>query len=299
LIGLVQNHPVPEDTSSVAIDNSDGASLSHTNGKESKVFLDVLRLLQDAQEGQAQLQEVLKPSPTANRLVDTHVSASSIFPQRREDTAAPAAAPATVEQSSSPAAKSLLDMGKIMKTLENVASTLNKGAKGLVADASSTDEFVLRNERDSGYGIPSPVYGPVGDGGSGGAGGGIANFITVFSQAAANTVNFGTQLLNSVVSVAANILQGTVSTLLSLLNAKGQILGAVVQSVPPVLTSVTRTAGDVLSAKAKIFGAVTQLGGAVVNSFGSFAANAAGAKANAASGVAAGVNGGGGLGGYA
>jgi len=60
------------------------------------------------------------------------------------------------------------------------------------------------------------------------------------------------------VSVAANILQGTVSTLLSLLNAKGQIVGAVVQSAPPVLASVTRTAGDVLAAKARIFGAVTQ-----------------------------------------
>lgn len=33
------------------------------------------------------------------------------------------------------------------------------------------------------------------------------NFINVFSQAAANTVNFGTQLLNSLVGVAANILQ--------------------------------------------------------------------------------------------
>ena len=33
------------------------------------------------------------------------------------------------------------------------------------------------------------------------------NFVNVFSQAAANTVNFGTQLLNSLVGVAANILQ--------------------------------------------------------------------------------------------
>ena len=43
--------------------------------------------------------------------------------------------------------------------MQTVASTLNKGAKGLVADASSTDEAVLRNERDSGgYGPPSPSY---------------------------------------------------------------------------------------------------------------------------------------------
>ena len=33
------------------------------------------------------------------------------------------------------------------------------------------------------------------------------NFVNVFSQAAANTVNFATQLLNSLVGVAANILQ--------------------------------------------------------------------------------------------
>jgi hypothetical protein len=77
-----------------------------------------------------------------------------------------------------------------------------------------------------------------------------------------------------------------VSTLLSLLNAKGQIVGAIVQSAPPVLASVTRTAGDVLAAKARIFGAVTQVGAAVANSFGNFAANAAAAKANAAGGVA-------------
>jgi hypothetical protein len=70
------------------------------------------------------------------------------------------------------------------------------------------------------------------------------------------------------------LIQGTVSTLLSLLNAKGQIVGAVVQSAPPVLASVTRTAGDVLAAKARIFGAVTQVGAAVANSIGGFAANA-------------------------
>ncbi|XP_021956505.1 nuclear pore complex protein DDB_G0274915 isoform X2 [Folsomia candida] len=138
------------------------------------------------------------------------------------------------------------------KESKSVASTLSKGSKGLTADASSTDEAVLRNERDSGYGVPQSSYGP----------NTVAetpnNFINVFSQAAANTVNFATQLLNSLVGVAANILQGTVSTLLSLLNAKGQIVGAVVQSAPPVLASVTRTAGDVLAAKARIFGAVTQ-----------------------------------------
>lgn len=148
------------------------------------------------------------------------------------------------------------------KSIVDTKTTLLKGLTGAVpsslqADASSTNEAVQRNERGSaasGFsGYPSsPSYGP----------NTVAetpnNFINVFSQAAANTVNFGTQLLNSLVGVAANILQGTVSTLLSLLNAKGQVVGAVVQSAPPVLASVTRTAGDVLAAKARIFGAVTQ-----------------------------------------
>ncbi|CAL8079621.1 unnamed protein product [Orchesella dallaii] len=175
------------------------------------------------------------------------------------------------EESSSTTAKSDDDT----KTPSGVANTLTQGTKTLVetktsllkgltgsvpsslqADASSTNEAVQRNERGSasgGYsGYPSSSYGPNSVSET------PNNFINVFSQAAANTVNFGTQLLNSLVGVAANILQGTVSTLLSLLNAKGQVVGAVVQSAPPVLASVTRTAGDVLAAKARIFGAVTQ-----------------------------------------
>jgi hypothetical protein len=160
--------------------------------------------------------------------------------------------------SKAPGVASTLTQGT--KTIVDTKTSLLKGLTGtasssLQADASSTSEAVQRNERGSAGGFsgyPSTAYGP----------NTVAetpnNFINVFSQAAANTVNFGTQLLNSLVGVAANILQGTVSTLLSLLNAKGQIVGAVVQSAPPVLASVTRTAGDVLAAKARIFGAVTQ-----------------------------------------
>ncbi|XP_021954979.1 uncharacterized protein LOC110851492 isoform X2 [Folsomia candida] len=176
-----------------------------------------------------------------------------------EDTSSTAAVKSSDEAKESSGVASTLTQGT--KSIVDTKTTLLKGLTGAVpsslqADASSTNEAVQRNERGSsasGFsGYPSSSYGP----------NTVAetpnNFINVFSQAAANTVNFGTQLLNSLVGVAANILQGTVSTLLSLLNAKGQIVGAVVQSAPPVLASVTRTAGDVLAAKARIFGAVTQ-----------------------------------------
>lgn len=46
----------------------------------------------------------------------------------------------------------------IYEFFQSVASTLSKGSKGLTADASSTDEAVLRNERDSGYGVPQSSY---------------------------------------------------------------------------------------------------------------------------------------------
>ncbi|CAG7683776.1 unnamed protein product [Allacma fusca] len=180
---------------------------------------------------------------------------SSALPVPEDDSSKPAAS----DEKTSGVANSLSQSTKVLvDTKTQLLKGLTGGAaSSLQADASSNSESVQRNERANtgGYssgGYPSTSYGP----------NTVAetpnNFLNVFSQAAANTVNFGTQLLNSLVGVAANILQGTVSTLLSLLNAKGQVVGAVVQSAPPVLASVTRTAGDVLAAKARIFGAVTQ-----------------------------------------